>query len=228
MSKYKLLDNSEVDAIKNLFTSDRGTWDDGKKSTGKLIANQKSNNEFFFKNKEDYNNLWQIIKAKILSIDELRQKYYIDDVLPIIISRMREGDYYKLHVDNPFMYRKIGLKQNDLSFTISLSKKEDYQGGELKIGDFDIKKKIKLDLGDIVIYNTGTEHEVLPVTNGERLVIVGWISSMIPEPNNRQLLNRIDELREIIYDNSFEQKDRAITLIAMIRTYLEKKYINVN
>ena len=55
---------------------------------------------------------------------------------------------YGRHIDNPFM----SSGRSDLSFTISLSDKSKYSGGELMIEEMNSEKEFKLNAGEIIIY----------------------------------------------------------------------------
>ena len=89
-----------------------------------------------------------------------------------IFSKSTEGRYGR-HIDNVYM----SSGRADLSFTIFLSSKDNYEGGELIIEDFNSEEKIKLDAGEIIIYPSTYLHSVEEVSNGERLVFIGWIES---------------------------------------------------
>jgi PKHD-type hydroxylase len=78
--------------------------------------------------------------------------------------------------------------RTDVSFTIFLSDPSEYEGGELVI-DSDIRPSpFKLPPGHAVIYPTHYLHRVNPVTKGVRQVVIGWIQSLIREPERRQVL----------------------------------------
>ena len=77
--------------------------------------------------------------------------------------------YYGLHIDTPY----IAIWRRDFSFTIFLSKPDEYEGGELILYIPPETKKIKLNQWDIVIYPLKYLHEVKEVTRGERMVYVG-------------------------------------------------------
>ena len=80
----------------------------------------------------------------------------------------------------------------DLSLTIFLSSKDNYQGGALCIEDFNSEEKFKLDAGEIIIYPSTYLHSVEEVSDGERLVFVGWIESYIKSIEERELLFDLD------------------------------------
>ena len=73
---------------------------------------------------------------------------------------------YGRHIDNPFM----STGRSDLSFSISLTNKENYEGGELVIETINSEKEFKLNAGQIIIYPSTYLHSVKEVKNGERLV----------------------------------------------------------
>ena len=103
----------------------------------------------------------------------------------ILFSRTGGGMFYGTHFDIPH----IPSGRRDLSFTIFLNEKKDYEGGELILYIAPEKKTIKLNPGEMIIYPTKYLHEVKEVTNGERIVCVGWIESLIPNNEDRESLH---------------------------------------
>ena len=95
---------------------------------------------------------------------------------------------YGRHIDNPFM----SSGRSDLSFTLSLTDKNFYDGGELIIEEMNEDKKFKLNAGEIIIYPSTYLHSVKEVTNGERLVCVGWIESYVKSAEEREYLFDLD------------------------------------
>tara|TARA_Y100001968_G_scaffold71736_1_gene62978 strand:- start:601 stop:1254 length:654 start_codon:yes stop_codon:yes gene_type:complete len=129
-------------------------------------------------------------KTKITNelIEDIKNNYLISSfsfpakIFNVLFTRTGEGMYYGPHVDTPH----IADGRRDLSFTIFLSKPDEYEGGELILYIPPERKKIKLNQGDIIIYPTKYLHEVKPVTNGERMVCVGWIESQIARDDERE------------------------------------------
>ena len=80
----------------------------------------------------------------------------------------------------------------DLSFTIFLSCKDNYQGGELSIEGFNSEEKFKLNAGEIIIYPSTYLHSVEEVFGGERLVFIGWIESYVKSIEEREYLFDLD------------------------------------
>ena len=95
---------------------------------------------------------------------------------------------YGSHVDNPFM----SSGRSDLSFTISLTPKDLYEGGELCIETINSENKFKLNAGEIIIYPSTYLHSVEEIQSGERIVCVGWIESYVKSIEKREYLFDLD------------------------------------
>ena len=55
-----------------------------------------------------------------------------------------------------------------------------------------LEEKFKLNAGEIIIYPSSYLHSVNEVTNGERLVCVGWIESYVKSIEEREYLFDLD------------------------------------
>ena len=95
---------------------------------------------------------------------------------------------YGRHIDNAYM----SSGRADLSFTIFLNSKTNYDGGALSIESFNSEKKFKLDAGEIIIYPSTNLHSVEEVFDGERLVFIGWIESYVKSIEDREYLFDLD------------------------------------
>jgi len=102
-----------------------------------------------------------------------------------MLSCYREGDFYGPHEDSPI---QSGIRA-DLSYTLFLSEPGEYEGGELLLGEGDAATPIKLPARALVCYPTGLLHQVQPVRSGQRLVMVGWMQSIVRDPGRRALLH---------------------------------------
>lgn len=85
------------------------------------------------------------------------------------------------------MTRSSGTR-TDLSFTLFLSDEDAYEGGALTIEDPLEDRAIRLAAGDMILYPSNTLHQVEPVTSGERLAVVGWVTSWIRRSDQREIL----------------------------------------
>ena len=82
--------------------------------------------------------------------------------------------------------------RSDLSFTLSLTNKDFYKGGDLIIETMNSEEKFKLNAGEIIIYPSSYLHAVNKIIDGERLVCVGWIESYVKSTEEREYLFDLD------------------------------------
>ena len=95
----------------------------------------------------------------------------------IQFSRYEEGDFYTWHLDQD-VKSMISSDQEvrKLSFSLQLSKDEDYVGGNLEFTDVDDETFIApRDRGCLIIFDSRTIHRVSPVESGVRESLVGWV-----------------------------------------------------
>ena len=105
-----------------------------------------------------------------------------------MFTKSQKDMHYGRHVDNPFM----SSGRSDLSFTISLTHQDSYEGGELLIETINAENKFKLNAGEIIIYPSTYLHSVEEIKNGERIVCVGWIESYVKSIEEREYLFDLD------------------------------------
>ena len=180
------------DLRKRLLISD--SWMDGIHSTTGNMKEIKRNLELGMK--DDYKELSENI-LKILKADRVFQSFAIPaKIFSLLFTRTGKGMYYGPHIDNPYIF---GEGRRDLSFTIFLNQPDEYKGGELILDITPEKKSIKLRAGEMIVYPTKYLHEVKEVTEGERMVCVGWIQSQIPSNEDRESIYLVNQgLNEII------------------------------
>jgi PKHD-type hydroxylase len=116
----------------------------------------------------------------------------------IMFSRYEKGMTYGNHTDNAFM-GKQNFWRSDVSFTLFLNDPTSYEGGELTIETMQGDRSYKLEAGSAIVYPSSFLHQVEPVTQGERLVAVGWIQSLVRDPAQREILFDIDTVRRSIF-----------------------------
>ena len=172
--------------MKDLIISN-DNWEDGKKTAGKHAAAVKNNLQL--NRKSDISQKYSaFILKKILSNPLIKSFSLAKKIHGIMFTRSSKGMKYGRHIDNPFM----STGRADLSFTIFLNKKSDYEGGELVVDDLNTENKFKLNEGEIVIYPSTYLHSVKEVENGERIVCVGWIESYVKGIEEREYLFDLD------------------------------------
>jgi PKHD-type hydroxylase len=81
-----------------------------------------------------------------------------------------------------------------MSCTLFIAAPEFYEGGELSIILGTATLAFKAAAGSAVVYPSNSLHEVKPVANGERLVGLTFIESMVPDPACREMLYHLDEV----------------------------------
>ncbi|TAD80964.1 MAG: Fe2+-dependent dioxygenase [Sphingomonadales bacterium] len=139
---------------------------------------------------------------------------------PLIISRTGPDGRYGAHVDNALMGRGAQRLRTDLSFTLFLTPPGDYDGGELVIHAAGMTQEVKGEVGHMVLYPSGSIHEVRPVTRGTRIVCVGWIESLIADPAQREMLFDLENLRTALRQQLPSQSPELLTLDKTIANLL--------
>ena len=158
------------------------------KKTAGTHASIVKNNLQLNRNSEVSKKYSQFVSKKILS-SKLIKSFSLPKIIHgTMFTKSSENMHYGRHIDNPYM----SSGRSDLSFTLSLTNKEFYKGGELIIETMNKEEKFKLNAGEIILYPSSYLHAVNEVNNGERLVCVGWIESYVKSPEKREYLFDLD------------------------------------
>jgi len=112
-------------------------------------------------------------------------------ITPLLVSKYEPGQAYGMHSDDA----QIKGVRTDISFTLFLQEPQEYDGGELSIDEGYAQTRFKLEAGAVVIYPTGSLHQVLPVTRGVRLVAVGWVQSKFRDHAKREVITDLELVR---------------------------------
>ena len=139
---------------------------------------------------------------------------------PLIISKTADGGHYGPHVDNALMGKGAHRVRTDLSFTLFLTPPDQYEGGELVVHTAGMTQEVKGEAGHLVLYPSGSIHEVRPVTRGERIVCIGWIESMIADSTRREMLFDLENLRSALRRQLPSQSAELLTLDKTIANLL--------
>jgi len=184
---HQLLNTKEINLIKKELEKCSQDWEDGKKTAGSHASRVKNNLQLN-RNSEASKKNSQLINKKILS-NQLIKSFSLPKIIHgMMFTKSLENMHYGRHIDNPYM----SSGRSDLSFTLSLTDKEYYKGGELIIETMNSEQKFKLNAGEIIIYPSSYLHSVNEVTKGERLVCVGWIESYVKSIEEREYLFDLD------------------------------------
>jgi PKHD-type hydroxylase len=187
----RLLTPSQVTEFQKVLGT--AEWIDGKATAGYLSSRTK-NNEQVPEGHPAARRLGNLI------LDELdKNQLFIAAALPLrvlppLFNRYTGGQSYGGHIDGavrpvagtPYRVR------TDLSATLFLTDPEEYEGGELVVGEGEAEKRIKLPAGDMVLYGGGTVHRVMSVTKGVRMAAFFWVQSMVRDDTRRAILLDLD------------------------------------
>ena len=132
----------------------------------------------------------------------------------VMISRYEPGMQYGTHYDDAF----IGGVRTDLSFTLFLSEPDSYTGGELELSTASGSQAIKLPAGCAIVYPSDHLHAVLPVHQGVRLAVVGWVQSRIRSSERRQMLYELGETARAL--EPANEGSEALTRLKFVRNNL--------
>ncbi len=132
-------------------------------------------------------------------------------IVRLLLSRYETGMSYGTHVDDAIM----SGQRTDLSFTLFLNAPEQYEGGSLVVDEPAGERAFKLDAGSMLLYPSTTLHRVEPVTSGKRMVIVGWIRSLVRDAQEREILF---DLERVIALQRAKQEQDATTLELILKT----------
>ena len=183
----QLLAKEEIDKINQNINKQNVPWEDGKKTAGREASKVKNNLQIN-RNSDVSKKYTQIIKEKILS-NQLIKSFALPKIMHgMMFTKSSKDMRYGRHIDNPYM----SSGRSDLSFTIALTDKDTYEGGELVIETMNQEKVFKLNAGEILIYPSTYIHFVREVKKGERVVCVGWIESYVKSIEQREYLFDLD------------------------------------
>ena len=202
----KLINEEELEILINDLRKKDLPWEDGKKTAG-THASKVKNNLQLKRTSETSQKYSQLISKKILNNSLIKSFCLPKHIHGTMFTKSVEGMKYGRHIDNGFM----SSGRADLSFTLFLSRDDQYKGGELVIENIHSENKFKLKSGEILIYPSSYLHSVNEVLYGERLVFVGWIESYVKSIELREYLFDLDAGARTILANHGESE--ALDLI---------------
>ena len=191
---HGVLDHNQLQLVDKLVAE--GHFIDGSASAGMAAKRVKHNEELSLQTARlsELNNL---VMGSLV-----KHPTYQSAAMPLKVAAPYYAHYtagmsYGEHVDDPVMGQG-DVYRSDVSVTIFLNSPEEYQGGELVIQTSFGEQQVKLAAGDAVLYPSSSVHRVAEVTQGERLVAVSWIQSLVREPDKRALLHELNQARETL------------------------------
>jgi PKHD-type hydroxylase len=136
----------------------------------------------------------QIAGAGMMRCEDFQNFARPKRVASPMLCRYDQTMNYGAHADSPVIQLPNGPLRSDVSATIFIADPDSYDGGELTIHLGTETLRIKGEPGSMVAYPSTTLHEVAPVTQGQRLVFITFIESMIGDSAQRELLYELNEV----------------------------------
>ena len=187
-----LLSKRQLETVQDLLSQAR--FIDGKLSAG-MAAERVKNNEEAQPNQAQMEALNTIVMGNLVRHPAYKNAALPHRVAAPFYARYTPGMYYGDHVDDPVMGAE-GRYRSDISITVFLNDPRHYEGGELVIRSSFGDHKVKYDAGDAVMYPSSSLHRVNEVPQGERLVAVTWVQSLVRDPMKREILYELNQARE--------------------------------
>jgi PKHD-type hydroxylase len=119
-------------------------------------------------------------------------------IAPPLLARYEPGMKYGAHADVAFMNvildGVVTPLRSDISCTVFLNDPASYVGGELVLHIGTRPVMIKGVPGEAFVYPSTLLHEVRPVTQGQRLVSITFIESLVPDERERTALFELKDV----------------------------------
>jgi PKHD-type hydroxylase len=191
----EILTTQQLEQINTQLSN--SSFTSGAKTAG-WYAKTVKNNLQLEQNTPEYDSLKTLVKNQLLNHPLIKSACLPKMIHSVLFSRYEEGMYYGRHVDNAMMGGN-NFWRSDISFTLFLNSPTCYEGGELVIEDVQKEESYKLSAGSIIIYPSSTLHRIEKVTQGVRLVVVGWIQSLIRDSYKREILFELDTVKRSLF-----------------------------
>lgn len=216
-----LLNKDELQKASEVLA--KAEYVEGKRSAGPSAQFVKNNLHVDAEKTASFSELQKIILGALWNNDAVNSVSMPAQMTPPIVNRHEPGMYYGFHTDNPIM-GSDPVVRSDIAISVFLNDPERYEGGELfvktDIGD----AKLKLPMGDALVYPANSLHQVQEVTSGVRLAAVVWVQSMLRDPAHRQILFEMNKVCEIIAKNHPGSEEEGLLLKVygnLIRMWIE-------
>ena len=125
----------------------------------------------WIKQNNDTSWIYDRIIGTVLELNNQFFGFDITTIEDIQFTNYKAPDgFYKEHVDRIF-----GQPVRKISFSVQLTEKDKYEGGDLILNDGSKNINPYKNIGDLICFPSYILHQVTPVTKGERNALVGWI-----------------------------------------------------
>ena len=173
-------EDASVDTQKETTDEERLT---GRKGDFKTKSTIRTSDVCWVKDQWVYNVIWPYM---LEANHAAGWRFHIKAAESLQITRYKKGGFYNFHrdgmgdhlsvnneTDNPFLYGNV----RKLSMTLLLN--DTYEGGEFQLSSYGKQEctitvpKFNL-IGSIIVFPSGMEHRVAPITKGLRYSLVAW------------------------------------------------------
>ncbi len=179
----QVLDRADLDALTEVAAA--AEFADGRATAGSAAQQVKYNEQA---EPEHVTGALRLVEQRLQASELFSQAARPSAFVRLLLSRYGPGMAYGSHVDEAV----IAEQRTDLSFTLFLTEPASYDGGELVMEDSSGERAWKLPAGDLLLYPSTYVHRVNEVRAGERLAVVGWVTSRVRDPHHRELLFELD------------------------------------
>jgi PKHD-type hydroxylase len=170
---------------------ENATFVDGRTTAGGAAAKVKKNEQLATK-APAYREITDIVLDALRRNDAFRAAVQPKQMHSMIVSRCSRGMGYGFHVDNAMMRSGEQTWRSDVSLTLFLNDRSEYEGGELGVESGSGELQFKLKARAMLCYPSTSLHRVMTVTKGTRLAVVAWIHSLVRDPAEREILYDLD------------------------------------
>lgn len=175
------------------------TFVDGRTTAGRAAAQVKQN-EQVARDTPAYREITDIVLGALRRNDAFRSAVQPKQMHSMIVSRCSRGMAYGAHVDAAMMANGEQLWRSDVSLTLFLNDRSEYEGGELAVESGSGELQFKLKARAMLCYPTTSLHRVLTVRKGTRLAVVAWIHSLVRDPAAREILHDLDTTSRRLFE----------------------------
>lgn len=158
-----LLTKEECDFVLNKFTNFE-TSSLYEYNTKRINTKYRSSKESTQKISEE---LYELLIKKLKKFEIVSLPDYIK------VLKYEVGGEFKKHTDRG---DNNETKHRYKTIIVQLSDEYSYEGGDLVVWDGKDEIFINKNIGNFVMFDSGLEHQAMPVTNGIRYVLVMWLS----------------------------------------------------
>lgn len=207
--------------IRSLGLLEGAQFVDGRTTAGAAAARVK-HNEQLANGTPAYREITDIVLGALRRNDVFRSAVQPKQLHSMIVSRCSPGMQYGPHIDSAVMTSGDQLWRSDLSLTLFLNDRSEYEGGELGVESGSGELQFKLKARAMLCYPATWLHRVLPVTKGRRLVVVAWIHSLVRDAAAREILYDLDTTSRRLFE--LYGKTREQDLVAKSHANLLRRW----